>query len=43
MGMEGVLVEEKGNHRFALKIESLQQSMIVNVPSNYLELADVLV
>ncbi|MCK5170125.1 MAG: UpxY family transcription antiterminator [Bacteroidales bacterium] len=43
MGMEGVLVEEKGNHRFALKIESLQQSMLVNVPSNCLEFLEVMV
>lgn len=39
-GMEGILVEERGNHRFALKIESLQQSVIVNVPSDCIEYAE---
>lgn len=43
MGMEGILVEERGNHRFALKIESLQQSVIVNIPSNCIEFAEVAV
>lgn len=42
-GMEGVLVEERGNHRFALRLESIQQSMLVSVPSYYLELAETFV
>lgn len=42
-GMEGILVEEKGNHRFALKIESLNQSVIVNIPSDCIEFAEVCV
>ena len=42
-GMEGVLVEERGKCRFAVKIESLQQSMLVNVPSNCLEFLEVTV
>lgn len=42
-GMEGVLVEESGSRRFAVRIESLQQSLLVNVPSDYLELAEVLI
>ena len=42
-GMEGILVEERGNHRFALKIESLQQSVIVNVPSDCIEFAELVV
>ena len=42
-GMEGVLVEERGNHRFALRIELLQLSLLVNIPSVYLELKEVLV
>jgi transcription antitermination factor NusG len=41
-GMEGALVEEKGNKRFAIKIESLQQSMVVNVPSHCLEFLEVM-
>lgn len=40
-GMEGVLVEERGNQRFALRIESLQQSMLVNIPSDCLEFMEV--
>jgi transcription antitermination factor NusG len=40
-GMEGVLVEERGSRRFAVRIESLQQSVMVNVPSDYLELAEL--
>jgi transcription antitermination factor NusG len=39
MGMEGVLVEERGNQRFALRIESLHQSMLVNIPADHLELS----
>ncbi|OFX86568.1 MAG: hypothetical protein A2W99_15640 [Bacteroidetes bacterium GWF2_33_16] len=39
-GMKGVLVEERGKKRFALRIESLKQSIIVNVPSEYLECKD---
>jgi transcription antitermination factor NusG len=40
-GMKGILVEERGSQRFALRIESLQQSLLVNVPSDYLELAEL--
>lgn len=43
IGMEGVLVEERGNQRFALRIESLNQSMLVNIPADHLEFADVAV
>jgi transcription antitermination factor NusG len=42
-GMEGILVEERGNQRFALRIESLQQSLLVNIPTDYLEFAEVVV
>ena len=41
-GMKGILVEERGSQRFALRIESLQQSLLVNVPSDYLEITKVL-
>jgi transcriptional antiterminator RfaH len=37
-GMQGVLVEERGSQRFALRIESLQQSLLVIVPSGFLEI-----
>ncbi len=36
-GLEGVLLEERGSQRFAVKIVSLKQSLIINVPSNYIE------
>ncbi|HAN17187.1 MAG: hypothetical protein A2X13_06070 [Bacteroidetes bacterium GWC2_33_15] len=36
-GMKGVLVEERGSSRFAVRVESLQQSLLVNVPIVYLE------
>ena len=42
-GMEGVLVEERGGRRFAIRIESLQQSVLINVPSDYLEFAETAV
>ncbi len=35
-GLEGVLIEERGSSRFAVKIESLQQVVIVNVSSDCL-------
>ncbi len=40
-GMEGILVEERGNQRFALRLELLQQSVLVNVPSEYLEYLEI--
>ncbi len=43
IGMEGILVEERGNQRFALRIESLNQSMLVNIPADHLEFADIAV
>jgi transcription antitermination factor NusG len=42
-GMEGVLVEERGNCRFAVKIESLRQSVLVNIPTDYVEHLEVAV
>jgi len=36
-GMEGVLAEGRGNHRFAVQVDSLQQSIMVDVPSNCIE------
>ena len=42
-GMEGVLIEERGSQRFALRIESLQQLMLVSIPSDHLEFADTVV
>lgn len=42
-GLEGVLVEERGSQRFALIVESLQQSLLVNIPSCCIELSEVLV
>lgn len=36
-GLEGVLVEERGNHRFAVQIKSLLQSILIDVPSCYVE------
>lgn len=42
-GMEGVLVEERGDQRFALRLELLQQSILINVPSDCLEYLEALV
>jgi len=42
-GMEGILVEERGSQRFALRIVSLQQSLLVNIPNDYLEFVEVVV
>lgn len=40
IGMKGVLTEERGSHRFAVQIDSLQQSVIVDVPSSCIEILD---
>jgi transcription antitermination factor NusG len=42
-GMKGILIEERGSRKCAVRIESLQQSLLVNVPSDYLELAELAV
>lgn len=40
-GMEGILFEERGNQRFAIIVESLQQSLLVNIPACSLELVEI--
>jgi len=42
-GMEGILLEERGGRRFALRIESLQQSVLINVPLESLMAKEVCV
>ena len=37
IGMRGVLAEGRSNNRFAVQIDSLKQSVIVDVPSNCIE------
>ncbi len=39
-GMEGILVEERGNKRFAVQVSSLQQSIMVDVPLNCMEILE---
>jgi len=43
LGMEGILVEERGNQRFALRIESLRQFVLVSIPADHIEFAEITV
>lgn len=42
-GLEGILIEERGNHRFAVQIKSLLQSVLIDVPGKYIELLEAIV
>ncbi|MEM1319009.1 MAG: UpxY family transcription antiterminator [Bacteroidota bacterium] len=37
VGLEGILVNEHGKHRFLIQIEGLSQSISVNIPDRYLQ------
>ncbi len=42
-GLMGILEEERGNHRFALRLETIQQSLLVEVHTSCLEYSEAFI